>query len=351
MFWIIASVLLNKGSGLCYFHRSERATSLNSNSIMLLFNSKAMDNYSDSDMNCPDESDIAWLEETSMKFSSCLEFNEINNISIDNFREELLLQGVARINNLLTTTQSDDLLAFIKEELISSIEEIEEIRLSNDRFALSKSQSNRWDLKLPFNEIIKRTMSILLSNGSLLGDSLHSIVGDDAKIVELAAFVTIKGAGRQIIHSDTFWSVVPSRFTCTVALQDIDDELMGPTVFIPKTHTAEAYLLRAQEFMEEDADKASELLKLPHTLSLLKTGCGAVYDSRLLHCGGANRSEKPRVLFYFTVSNPKAEESDSLYDPEGCLHDISEQEQSDVASIRRETKGITLGDFRIKVNQ
>ena len=39
-------------------------------------------------------------------------------------------------------------------------------------------------------------MNILLSKGSLLGETLLSIVGDDARIVELAAFVTIKGAGR-----------------------------------------------------------------------------------------------------------------------------------------------------------
>ena len=57
--------------------------------------------------------------------------------------------------------------------------------------------------------------------------------------------------------------------------------------------------------MEDNIDdQDSELLTLPHTLSLLSEGHAALYDSRILHCGGANRSKIPRVLFYFTISNP-----------------------------------------------
>jgi hypothetical protein len=40
-------------------------------------------------------------------------------------------------------------------------------------------------------------------------------------------------------------------------------------------------------------------------LGLLPKGCCAIFDSRTLHCGGANRSDKSRALFYFTFKNPK----------------------------------------------
>lgn len=40
-------------------------------------------------------------------------------------------------------------------------------------------------------------------------------------------------------------------------------------------------------------------------LGLLPKGCCAIFDSRTLHCGGANRSDTSRALFYFTFKNPK----------------------------------------------
>ena len=36
--------------------------------------------------------------------------------------------------------------------------------------------------------------------------------------------------------------------------------------------------------------------------SNLKKGDVSIFDSRLLHCGMANKSDKRRVLFYFTLS-------------------------------------------------
>lgn len=121
---------------------------------------------------------------------------------------------------------------------------------------------------------------------------------------------------------------------------------MGPTVFILGTHTEEVYLERVTEFMEEGymEDKDSKLLLLPHTLSVIDEGSAAVYDSRLLHCGGANRSFKQRVLFYFTVSNPKKQDGEDLFDPEGILDD--DKQNIFDSSIRKENMGFTLKDFR-----
>ena len=38
----------------------------------------------------------------------------------------------------------------------------------------------------------------------------------------------------------------------------------------------------------------------PSRVALLDAGDAALYDGRLLHCGGANRSDELRVLFYLT---------------------------------------------------
>jgi ectoine hydroxylase-related dioxygenase (phytanoyl-CoA dioxygenase family) len=70
----------------------------------------------------------------------------------------------------------------------------------------------------------------------------------------------------------------------------------------------------------------------PHVLSTLKQGDMAVYDSRVLHCGTSNRSQKDRILLYATFKNPKGPKSDSDF--------------WNVASIRPEYEGkYCLGDF------
>lgn len=41
-----------------------------------------------------------------------------------------------------------------------------------------------------------------------------------------------------------------------------------------------------------------------HVLSTLNMGDMSIYDSRVLHCGTANRSNKQRILLYATFKNP-----------------------------------------------
>lgn len=67
-------------------------------------------------------------------------------------------------------------------------------------------------------------------------------------------------------------------------------------------------------------------------LSNLKLGDVSIYDSRVLHCGTSNRSDKQRILLYATFRNPGGPSSDSDF--------------WNVASIRPEYKGkYFLGDF------
>lgn len=121
-------------------------------------------------------------------------------------------------------------------------------------------------------------------------------------------------------------------------------------MFIPTTHTEESFLIRATEYMTaEDSDEHSSLLTLPHMLSDLNAGSGALYDSRLLHCGGANRSPRPRVLFYFTVATATKEGVDDTIDDFDSILEGADDEidtSGNTKSIRAENVGFVLGDFR-----
>lgn len=71
--------------------------------------------------------------------------------------------------------------------------------------------------------------------------------------------------------------------------------------FLPYTHTADAHLLWNAAGKSERMKERFISLQ-PAMQSALATGDTAVFDSRLLHCGCANESQKPRALFYVTFS-------------------------------------------------
>lgn len=113
-------------------------------------------------------------------------------------------------------------------------------------------------------------------------------------------------------------------FTAFVALQDVTSE-MGPTIFLPGTNTQVAHR-RLQ------AEPGVFLAGRERVVAVLGAGDAVVYDSRVLHCGGANKSEKTRALMYLTFRPPAV-------DPKGL--------GVEQHSIRAELVGqYRLGDFR-----
>mmetsp|Transcript_47854 Transcript_47854/g.95782 ORF Transcript_47854/g.95782 Transcript_47854/m.95782 type:complete len:192 (+) Transcript_47854:94-669(+) len=137
-----------------------------------------------------------------------------------------------------------------------------------------------------------------------LAPLLEATVGSNALIHELSCLVADPGAPRQCIHADTIH--LPCRqypvdmkplYTFFIALQDVEDN-MGHTTFLPRTQTLDAHNL----WNLGQKQKENLISSLPAVQSNLKTGDVAIFDSRLLHAGGANSSQKRRVLFYFTVS-------------------------------------------------
>lgn len=171
------------------------------------------------------EIDRAHSEELLMNKFQKIKFEEVKGIDTEKLVREIEEKGVARIDDLLTLEKSKSLLSLINEQLLLSTAQVFDLNMKNDHFSNSKAQENRWDLKLPFCKTIEETLLTVLGEGTILGDALHDLVGNQGVITELASFVTISGAGRQIIHSDTFWSKHGHSYTCTIALQDVDEQM------------------------------------------------------------------------------------------------------------------------------
>jgi uncharacterized membrane protein YgcG len=193
-----------------------------------------------------------------------------------------------------------------------------------------------------------------------------STEASDPILYELSTLISDPGSQRQVVHPDNPMVAasasptssspspspsVPVLLTCFVALQDVTED-MGPTLYLPGTHNAESH---AQFFdttttarstfapspvastatidAADDAIPASpkEMLLSQRTKvrALLRAGDCALYDSRVLHCGTANRRKKKkknmnldkgveddgddeqdascsssRALFYFSFRNP-----------------------------------------------
>jgi hypothetical protein len=241
------------------------------------------------------------------------------------FGAVIMDQGVARINNRLSPATAASLLDFINQLLQDSLNPRTDIDDDDDydlykqqtRFADVQGKHNRWDMLMPLEEsaAVMKAMSELLMENKVLSETIRSILGPAPQLYELGSLISDPGSERQMLHADynyqpDFTPVLPPALTCFVALQDVDAN-MGPTTFLPQSATS----LHHQEIFDRQFDDHSSsqgglLAESPNMLSLLRTGDCSIYNPMLLHCGGANRSNKRRVIFYFSFKNPKFNEKD-----------------------------------------
>ena len=187
-------------------------------------------------------------------------------------------------------------------------------------------EERRWDIRLSTEHpIVRQALAEVLADGSALGTAFETLGGRDAALWEVACIVSSPGAAPQIVHADAVWTPEPLLITCFIALQPVTRD-MGPTRFLPHTHTDEAHAkvvehadathLRRRpsavagepsgELGGSAADEAP-----PSCVALLGIGDGALYDGRLLHCGGANRSGERRLQFYLTLRRPPSDAGDT----------------------------------------
>ena len=220
-------------------------------------------------------------------------------------------EGIVRIDGVLSTPAAAQLLEEVNCNLEASLErakaKVHDANIPQDAFSdllrltdevLAENfgdvlcGKNRRDLKLDLsNPQVECACSEVLS---VLQPTLASCLGEDSELYELAALISDPQSASQPLHPDTSFEAEAAVLTAFVALQDID-ATMGPTLFLRGTHTAEAHAA-----FDADGRKrtATALGSYPSWRGVINAGDVTLYDSRLLHCGGANESPRRRALFY-----------------------------------------------------
>ena len=210
----------------------------------------------------------------------------------------LLRDGVVCISKVLSSSSADSVFPLVKEIEEAAIVDVDAGEADiNDRFGKVNNRRKRADLFLPYdNALIQSALREAVTNLKPLLTILDDME-DNGVLHELSSIVSDGGSPRQCLHCDTpYLDGVKPLYTFFVALQDVDDD-MGHTTFLPGTMTTEVHGI----FNSGEKQKNNLIAMSPAFRSNLKKGDVAIFDSRLLHCGGANESEdKRRILFYFT---------------------------------------------------
>lgn len=212
--------------------------------------------------------------------------------------------GVVRLGGVLRPRAVEELRGFVEAERGRAESDVESGHVPREaRFADVLAKKNRDDLLLPLDEAPVAQAMRALVHGPV-GDVVSRLLGEDAILRELSCLVADSGAPRQVVHPDTPYQRENVLLTCFVALQDVDRS-MGPTLFLPNTHRAEAH----EEFF--DKTRKDKLLEQAETrLSTLGAGDASVFDSRTLHCGTQNNDPlgRSRYIFYVSFQNPNIQD-------------------------------------------
>merc|ERR1712070_1057983 len=118
------------------------------------------------------------------------------------------------------------------------------VALQGDRFSdvlLKGAEDTRCDLRLPLEGPVVAALSEAFGKDtSPLSMMVEKVLGKKAVLRELASLMSSPGSHRQVAHADTPWQKQHVLLNCFMALQDVDEGAdLGPTVFLPRTHTEE----------------------------------------------------------------------------------------------------------------
>lgn len=202
------------------------------------------------------------------------------------------------------------------------------------RFGRIQTPLGRHDLLLDLDAPVAAALNELLSG--VAGRVMETVVGSTARVMELAAISSDPGARAQRVHADTMHGVISflqadrggapdagdagndageddegdlllrsmaldtaPLFTCLVALQQVEPT-MGPTLIWPGTNTVDCHTAlwatRGPSTEALSPEEADVLFGQPHEAMTLAAGDAVVYDSRTIHCGGANVSSTRRSV-------------------------------------------------------
>ncbi|CAK0903138.1 unnamed protein product [Prorocentrum cordatum] len=193
-------------------------------------------------------------------------------------------EGLLRLNGILGTGMAAALHEHVDDMLKQSIQSVADGSMPySSLFGEFMCREHRYDLLLPLDAVVLRTVRHVIDRVSPL---LEHAIGEDCTMCELEAIVNDPGSHAQPLHFDTDLASV--RVAMLIALQDVTPS-MGPTAFYPCTNTAEWHIIyktRGQEL--EDL-----LGSFPRVVAEMSAGDAFVYDTRVLHYGGANTSHVP----------------------------------------------------------
>ncbi|KAL1503104.1 hypothetical protein AB1Y20_011167 [Prymnesium parvum] len=232
---------------------------------------------------------------------------------------ELRRAGVVRLDGVLTPDCADELAAFVDAERERAEAEVSAGVPRQSRFEDLVLVSRRCDLLLPLRGAAVRALDQLLGRNSRLAPLFREVMGERGVLNELACLFSEPGAAQQPLHPDTPYQKTPPLYAVFVALQDVSVD-MGPTFYLPETHTKEAHeafyggsleagrRLCGEGTLKSNTPVNEEFLRgrvVQH--ALLKKGDCAVYNQCVLHCGSANLSPHVRRQFYISMYNPKVQ--------------------------------------------
>ena len=230
--------------------------------------------------------------------------------------------GVVRVNGCASPYSIAGLLDHIDAKLAEAEANVAATPTDHEAtkfFGRVRRPINRTDLKL---ELLEPVAAVVAEALKPLRAVCSDILSADAELFELGVFISEPNAPRQGVHPDTKFT--PKAIACSifVALQDIDAS-MGPTEFFPGTHYETAHTAlqtrtqRATSALAGEAPSCGAtdatmgprerlLRSAPRHLATLRRGDAVMFDTRCLHCGGANESSRRRVLLYVSFRLPGA---------------------------------------------
>lgn len=238
---------------------------------------------------------------TKQAMESC-KVSDLLTESEENAIHSLERDGFFRFDEVLSADSCCHCLATINSQLSEAVRDGTDFysEVETTGFGNVYSRDHRWDMYLQ-NEgtFAKSLVEMFADTNCALHRFFHALfLTEDSKLFEFSALVSDNGASSQPIHPDTQYRPQCPLYTVFVALQDVEAD-MGPTIFLPGTHTAEAH---ARLF--DPAKKDEFLGGCEYKQALLKRGDAVVMDSRTMHYGDANWRGR-RVLLYFTFHNPR----------------------------------------------
>lgn len=197
--------------------------------------------------------------------------------------ETLAEEGVLRLNGMLSADASAALRVHIDGILDQGMQNVANgSKAYSDLFGEFMCREHRYDLLLPLDVHILETVRHVIERVAPL---LNHSIGEDCTMCELEALISDPGSHAQPLHFDTAFDYNEPRVSMLIALQDVTAS-MGPTAFYPSTNTPEWHL--AYKRRDEELEELLECY--PRVVGEMSAGDCYLYDTRVLHYGGANTS-------------------------------------------------------------